>query len=153
MVTLHSVPLFSTLAPGELEELALVCRSEAYPAGAVICEEGERGDDVFVILEGGVRIMRGRGDSPSFVSVDGAGGVIGEMAVLDPAPRAATVIAGDEGVRMLRVVGTAFLNALHSDPSIASGLLKVMARRLRAGTPTGTPEDAHALRPSPHRSG
>jgi CRP-like cAMP-binding protein len=56
------------------------------------------------------------------------------MAVLDPAPRAATVIAGDRGARILRLEGDAFLVALHSDPSIASGLLKVMSRRLRGET-------------------
>ncbi|MFN2416237.1 MAG: cyclic nucleotide-binding domain-containing protein, partial [Pyrinomonadaceae bacterium] len=153
MVTLHSVPLFSTLAPQELEELALVCRSETYPAGAVICEEGERGDDVFVILEGGVRVMRGRGDSASLASVERAGSVIGEMAVLHPAPRAATVIADDGGARTLRVVGAAFLDALNADPSIAPDLLKVMARRLRGGTSTTTREDVHAARTPSHQSG
>lgn len=153
MVTLHTVPLFSTLAPEELEELALVCRSETYPAGAVICKEGARGDDVFVILDGSVCVMRDRGDSPSLASAERAGSVIGEMAVLDPAPRAATVIVGDEGVRTLRIAGPAFLDALHSDPLIASGLLKVMARRLRSETLTPTPEDAHARRPLPHRPG
>jgi CRP-like cAMP-binding protein len=134
MITLHSVRLFSALAPAELEELARVCTSEAYDAGAVICAEGGRGDDVFVILEGDARVVRGQGVSASTVSVERAGSVIGEMAVLDPAPRAATVIAGDVGARILRLEGDAFLDALHSDPSIASGLLKVMSRRLRGET-------------------
>jgi hypothetical protein len=130
MAALYSVALFAALAPEELEELARVCRSEAYAAGAVLCEEGERGDDVFVILSGDVRVERG-----GAVSVEGAGSVIGELAVLDPAPRAATVTAGDAGARSLRVVGAAFLDALHADPSIARGLLKVMARRLRGAAP------------------
>ncbi|MCA1635596.1 MAG: cyclic nucleotide-binding domain-containing protein [Acidobacteria bacterium] len=134
MITLHSVMLFSALQPEELEELASVCKSEAYAAGAVICAEGDRGDDVFVILEGNARVVRGRGVAASLVSLERAGSVIGEMAVLDPAPRAATVIAGDEGARILRLEGHAFLDALHSDPSIASGLLKVMSRRLRGET-------------------
>ena len=152
MAVIHSVPLFSTLGPQELEELALVCGVESYRAGAVICEEGEPGDDVFVILEGGVRVTRG-GDSPSLVSVEGAGGVIGEMAVLDPAPRAATVVAGDTGALTLRIAGTAFLDALHSDPSIAPDLLKMMARRLRGESPTRMPGDVYAVRPPSRQSG
>ena len=132
MAALHSVALFAALAPEELEELARVCRSEAYEAGAVVCEEGERGDDVFVILSGDVRVARAGGAA---VSVEGAGSVIGELAVLDPSPRAATVTAGGGGARALRVVGAAFLDALDADPSIARGLLKVMARRLRGATP------------------
>ena len=87
---------------------------------------------MFVILEGTARVTRGGGPT-ALASVEGPGSVIGEMAVLDPAPRAATVVAGDEGARTLRIVGAAFLDALHADPSIATGLLKVMARRLHGG--------------------
>ncbi|HZG52294.1 MAG TPA: cyclic nucleotide-binding domain-containing protein, partial [Pyrinomonadaceae bacterium] len=134
MVTLHAVELFSTLDPEELYELALSCESESYPAGAVVCSEGDRGDQVFIILEGDARVVRGEGVSSSVVSVESAGSVLGEMAVLDPAPRAATILAGDEGARMLHIDGTAFLDALHTAPSMASGLLSVMARRLRSVT-------------------
>ena len=129
MAALHSVPLFSALAPEGLEALARVSGYESHAAGAVLCEEGERGEDVFVILEGEVRVVRGgpRGAA----SFEGAGSVIGELAVLDPAPRAATVAAGERGARSLRIAGGAFVEALRSDPSMASGLLRVMARRLR----------------------
>ena len=96
--------------------------------------------------------MRGGGASPFVASLEGAGSVIGEMSVLDPAPRAATVVAGDEGARTLRVVGHVFLDALHSDPSIASGLLRVMARRLRGASPQNGPRDAGDPRPVPRFS-
>jgi Ca2+/Na+ antiporter len=142
MIALHSVALFSALEPAGLEELARVCGSETYSPGAVVCEEGEPGDDVFVILEGDVRVVRGRGAAATLVSMESAGGVIGELAALDPAPRAATVLAGDGGARALRVGGAAFVEALRSDPSIASGLLKVMARRLRGARPATTSEES-----------
>lgn len=131
MVALHGVELFATLEPEELEELARACEAEAYPAGSVVCAEGERGDRVFVILEGEVRVVRGGGAAASVVSVERAGSVLGEMAVLDAAPRAATVLAGEGGARILRLEGAAFLDALRSAPAIASGLLKVMVHRLR----------------------
>ena len=76
-------------------------------------------------------MVRGAGAEASVVSVERAGSVLGEMAVLDPAPRAATVVAGDAGARVLRLDGAAFLDALRDAPDIANGLLKVMARRLR----------------------
>ncbi|MBC7930471.1 MAG: cyclic nucleotide-binding domain-containing protein, partial [Rubrivivax sp.] len=134
MITLHAVKLFSTLDPEELYELALSCESESYLAGAVVCSEGDRGDHVFIILEGDVRVVRGEGVSASLVSVERAGSVLGEMAVLDSAPRSASILAGDEGARMLHLDGPAFLDALQSAPSMASGLLSVMARRLRSTT-------------------
>ena len=135
MVTLHAVNLFSELEPEELEELARACRPEAYPAGRVVCAEGERGDHVFVVLEGEVRVVRGEGEAAAVVGVERAGSVLGEMAVLDPAPRAATILAGEGGARLLRLDGAAFLDTLREDPSIGAGLLRVMARRLRASAP------------------
>jgi hypothetical protein len=135
MLALHAVALFSELEPEELEELARACRPAVYEAGAVVCAEGERGDHVFVILAGEVRVVRGRrGEEAELVSVERAGSVLGEMAVLDPAPRAATLLAGGGGAQVLHLDGTAFLDTLREDPSIGAGLLRVMARRLRGGT-------------------
>ena len=66
------------------------------------------------------------------IASEKAGGFIGEMAVLDPAPRSATVAAGSSGARVLRLDGSAFREALNADPSIASGVLRTLAGRLRA---------------------
>jgi CRP-like cAMP-binding protein len=54
------------------------------------------------------------------------------MAVLDPAPRSATIVAKPGGVRVLRLGGDAFRGALNTDPSIASGVIRTLAQRLRA---------------------
>jgi CRP-like cAMP-binding protein len=53
------------------------------------------------------------------------------MAVLDPAPRSATVIAAESGVRALRLNGNAFREALKNDPAIASSVIRRLAQRLR----------------------
>jgi len=137
MQALQAVELFSTLEPEELYELARACVLEDYAAGAVVCAEGERGDQVFVILEGDVRVVRGEGDSAALVSLERAGSVLGEMAVLDPAPRAATILAGDAGARVLHLGGDAFRETLRSAPSMASGLLKVLVQRLRRAPAAG----------------
>ena len=60
-----------------------------------------------------------------------AGGFIGEMAVLDPAPRSATLIASESGARALRLNGDAFRAALNRDPTIASSVMRTLAQRLR----------------------
>ena len=61
----------------------------------------------------------------------GAGELIGEMAVLDPAPRSATVRAGAPGVLVLRLDGHAFRGVIDVNPSIATGIIHTLARRLR----------------------
>ena len=60
----------------------------------------------------------------------GAGTVVGELAVLDPQPRSATVIALSP-VRLLRLRKAAFDEALRSRPEIARGVIAELVRRLR----------------------
>ena len=66
-----------------------------------------------------------------FIGTEKAGGFIGELAVLDPAPRSATIRAGEDGARALRLDGEAFMQALNADPSIAHGVVRTLAQRLR----------------------
>ena len=68
------------------------------------------------------------------VGKEEAGGLIGEMAVLDPAPRSATVVAGADGTRVLRLNGDAFRHALNLEPAIADGVIRALAQRLRGST-------------------
>ncbi len=131
MIALRSAPIFSRLAPTELAELARSCREDKFGPGEALCVEGERGNEVFILLAGDVQILRRDGASARVVGVEKAGGLIGEMAVLDPAPRAATVVAGENGVRALRLDGDAFRDALNTDPAIASSMIRTLARRLR----------------------
>ncbi|MBV9210548.1 MAG: cyclic nucleotide-binding domain-containing protein [Acidobacteria bacterium] len=132
MIALRGAPIFSHLAPEELAELAHASREDVYAPGEALCVEGEQGREVFIILAGRVNVMKldeaGR-EHP--VNTEGAGGFIGEMAVLDPAPRSATVVATSEGARVLRLDGEAFLDSLSDDPSIAVGVIRTLAQRLR----------------------
>ncbi len=131
MAALRSVPIFSSLAPEELAELARSSTERAYAAGQNLCAEGEHGDEVFVLLAGDVQVWRREGDEEKLVNTEQAGGFIGEMAVLDPAPRAATVTAGSAGTRVLVLDGQAFRQALKSSPSVAEGVIRTLAKRLR----------------------
>jgi CRP-like cAMP-binding protein len=65
------------------------------------------------------------------MSVEGPGSCIGELAVLDPAPREATVIASTVAVRALRLSGGAFRAALGSSPAVSEAVIRILARRLR----------------------
>ncbi|MBZ5562621.1 MAG: cyclic nucleotide-binding domain-containing protein, partial [Acidobacteriia bacterium] len=108
----------------------------AFAPGEALCIEGEPGDEVFVLLSGEVEVLRGDGAEERRVGGEKAGGVLGEMAVLDPAPRAATVRAGAEGTRVLCLGGDTFREALGANPSVARGVIRALAQRLR-GTPAG----------------
>jgi CRP-like cAMP-binding protein len=83
------------------------------------------------LLAGDVRVYRQDGDNQKLVGSEQAGGFIGEMAVLDPAPRAASVLAGERGTTVLSLSGLTFREALNSNPSVAQGVIRALATRLR----------------------
>ncbi|OLE55992.1 MAG: hypothetical protein AUG51_00245 [Acidobacteria bacterium 13_1_20CM_3_53_8] len=131
MIALRSAPIFSSLGPGALAELARASREDEYAAGQALCMEGEEGNEVFIILSGEVNVMLRDGLGEKMVNSEVAGGFIGELAVLDPAPRSATLRASEHGAHVLRLGGEAFRNALNADPSIAAGVIRTLAQRLR----------------------
>lgn len=133
MIALRSAPIFATLDPEELSELARASHEGSYAEGEALCNEGERGNEVFILLSGTVNVFRLDDDDENrLVSTEKAGVLIGEMAVLDPAPRAATVVAAEGGIRVLRLDGDAFRDALGDNPSIATGVIRTLAQRLRS---------------------
>jgi hypothetical protein len=131
MIALRSAPIFSTLGPESLAELARASSEDEYAPGEALCVEGEFGDEVFILLRGEAQVFRLENDGQELLDVEKAGGFIGEMAVLDPAPRSATVLAATDGVRALRLNGSAFREALNNDPAIASSVIRRLAQRLR----------------------
>jgi hypothetical protein len=131
MIALRSAPIFSRIAPEGLAELASASLEDEYAPGETLCVEGEPGNEVFILLAGEVRILKREGEGERFIGAEKAGGFIGEMAVLDPAPRSATLVAGDAGARALRLNGDAFRDALNRDPTIASSVMRTLAQRLR----------------------
>jgi len=145
MIALRSVPLFSSLAPEDLASLARASMAREYAPGQALCVEGEPGDEVFVLLSGEVKVLRRDGAEQRTVGGEKAGGFIGEMAVLDPAPRAATVLAGAAGTRALCLKGSTFRDALSANPSVAHGVIRALAARLR-GSPA-RPQTGDAIQP------
>jgi Cyclic nucleotide-binding domain len=139
MIALRAVPLFVRLAPEDLASLARASSEKAFAPGQALCVEGEPGDEVFVLLSGEVKVYRQAGEQQKFVGSEQAGGFIGEMAVLDPAPRAASVLAGEEGTRTLSLDGRTFREALNGNPSVAQGVIRALATRLRRSQSGGPP--------------
>jgi hypothetical protein len=134
MLVLRRVPLFGELEPEDLQRVAATCRERVYPSGASLMAEGDIGNELMVILEGSVRVVR--------VSPEGgerlirryeAGDHIGELAVLRERPRAATVVAdGDAGdtVRVLVIDGENLKAILRERPEAAMAMLATLAERI-----------------------
>lgn len=132
MLELRRVPLFERLAPEDLQRVAAVAVERAFPAGAPIVHEGEVGDELYVLLEGTVRVERLDPDgSTRVLRTYGPGDHFGELAVLLERPRVATVVAQDD-VRTMVIAGEGLTAILRERPDAAMALLATLAERISA---------------------
>ncbi len=123
---LRGVPLFSACRDDELRQLGRLSERVDFGVGDVVVREGEVGREFFVIVEGEVRVLVGDRE----VAVLHAGDFFGELALLDPAPRNATVIALSP-LRTVLLGSREFGGLLLELPGVSARLLKGMARRMR----------------------
>jgi CRP-like cAMP-binding protein len=130
MIALRSIGIFDELEPEDLAQLARAGTEVWFTEGECLCREGETGDEVFVLLDGEVALSHG-----GTVTVEGPGSCVGELAVLDPAPHEATVVASTVAVRTLRLTGASFRQALGASPVVSEGIIRSLARRLRRTLP------------------
>ncbi len=123
---LQQVPLFSACSKRDLQLVARRAEDVRVAAGKVLVNEGETGHEFFVIIDGTARVTR-RGKR---VATLGPGSAFGELALLDKAPRNATVIA--ETPMELVVLGQReFAGIIDEVPGFSRKLLAGMANRLR----------------------
>jgi len=132
MIGLAPMGLFDDLEPEDLAELARAGTERWFRQDERICRAGETGDEAFVVLDGEVSVLHPDG---SVAYVEGSGGCIGELAVLDPAPREATVVASTVAVRALCLTGVSLRRALNASPAMSEGIIRILARRLRRSIP------------------
>ena len=123
---LAAVPLFSLCSKRDLQIVARHTEVVEVAAGTPVIEEGGKGDAFFIILAGEAAVRR-RGRT---VATLGPGQFFGELALLDPAPRDATVVAVSP--LTLGVLGARVFRAIVRDvPAMSEKLLRGMAQRLR----------------------
>jgi CRP-like cAMP-binding protein len=121
----QSVPLPKSL----LSDLERVLGSEArtsYESGQSIVKEGQTGVLMYVVLYGRVAISVGG----KLVEKLGPGGVFGEMALIDRAPRLASVVA-ETACTLLALDRHGFLNLVKKSRRFAASLLTAVSERAR----------------------
>lgn len=102
----------------------------SFGRGSTLIHEGDGGDFCYLILSGRVEVFRMAGDAKIMLAELGEGGVVGEMALIDPAPRSASVVAVEPTV-CRRINGAALERALAASPPLARYLLQTYIRNIR----------------------
>jgi len=120
-------PLFEGLSRKQLVEVARLSDDLDVPAGQVLCKEGSLGQEFFVIVEGEAKVTR---DGEEVTTV-GGGDFFGEIALLEPVRRTATVTASTP-LRFFVISRQAFSSVMETDPTIERKVLRTVVRRLVA---------------------
>jgi Cyclic nucleotide-binding domain len=139
MFLLRSASLLAHLPSDSLHSLAEGAEEAHFERGAVLCREGEISDLVYLLIEGQAEAVQTRQGREVRLGVAREGECVGEMAVLDPGPRIATVRALDVGVHALTVHGADFRRVLSQDPATSLTVMRLMIQRQRHSWP---PTDA-----------
>jgi len=123
---LGEVSVFRALSREDLQIIGGSADTVEVPAGTVLVKEGEIGREFFVLLSGEVSVVVGGQE----VNVLREGQWFGELAIIDPAPRDATVTATAD-CELLLIDSRRFRPLLEEVPVLAHKIMVSLARRLR----------------------
>ena len=132
LLALKEIPLFHNLSLDQLEAVHQITKEVEYLPGEVILRQDERGDELFLLLEGRVRVFTNYGlPNESEKPEQRAVSSFGEMAVLHDGTRTATVVAADRSY-LLRLDGNSLRELLMQMPEISFEMFRVLVERVRA---------------------
>jgi signal transduction histidine kinase/predicted CoA-binding protein len=127
---LRKVSLFSDLPEEDLIRLCEMIEVVQLNAGEELFSEGSPGDKVYIIESGLLDVIKSSGKQAILIATRGSGHVIGEMALLDDAPRNATVRAKTES-KLLVINQEQFEELLETSPTASRVLLNTVLSRWR----------------------
>jgi HEAT repeat protein/ATP/ADP translocase len=126
---LREVPLFAELSPEELKQVASIAGEHNFKDGEAFVMEGELGDEMYIIVSGSVRVMKGIEHSKQ-IAQRGPGEFVGEMSILSNEPRMASLVA-DGDVFALCLEQTNFEQMLLEKPEIGLSVMRALIQRLK----------------------
>jgi CRP-like cAMP-binding protein len=122
---LRRIPLFAECTKAELIEVAISAEEREAATGQSLTEQGQRGREFFIVVEGAVSVRRNGRKLADL----GPGDWFGEIAILTFKPRTATVTATSP-LRLLVIDDRAFRRVVETTPRIALKVLRNVAERL-----------------------
>ncbi len=127
VIVLKTVGIFAETPDEVLADVAGLLEEVHYGSGDVIFRKGDLGNSMYMIVSGKVRVH----DDAYTINKLGERQVFGEMALLDPAPRIATVTAL-ENTHVFRLRQEAFYELLDNRGEVARGIIRVLTGYLRS---------------------
>ena len=127
---LASHPLLRTAPRSALDAIVKLATERSYTTDEVIFTAGSPANGLYLVLEGGVRVVRGRRDRQHVIHLEKSGGTLGEVPLFAGGGYPATAIAS-EPTRCIVLSHAALHAAIASSPEFAFLLLERLAERVR----------------------
>ena len=125
MEALRKTPFFAELSSEDLQDVLRVGEPASFEPGQAIVEQGDPADGMYILTAGAAEVdVGGR-----FHRLK-AGDLFGEMALISPSRRMATVKAV-ESVAALKIPAEEFRSFMLAHPNVAVSMLRAVVERLR----------------------
>ncbi|MBS2020115.1 MAG: cyclic nucleotide-binding domain-containing protein [Deltaproteobacteria bacterium] len=147
---LRSIPALAGYTREDLELLAFIAKLRTFATGEVLMREGTEGDACWLVVQGAVTVSRSQHIGAEALAQLGPGALVGQLALLDRAPRSATVVAARD-TAALELRADAFVNLVRASSPIALRFQHQVAlagvRQLRLATRKLAASSARASSP------
>ncbi len=131
---LKNIPLFSNLAESDLAILSSHAVTKKFAKNTIIINEGDETDSLYIILSGKIKaFLSDEHGKEIILDMAGPGEYFGEVALLDEAPRSASVMTLEPSSFLIISKGD-FKNCVAKNPDIAISLIKELTHRIRVLT-------------------
>jgi CRP-like cAMP-binding protein len=130
IIFLKGVPIFQRVDAEGLRRLAERAEEKIAEAGSIIVRENEIGEIMYIIKRGRVEVFNESGGKKNTIAVLGEKAFFGEMAILEEAPRSASVKALEDSV-LITIDKDSFRYSVYEYPDIAFEVFKCLSSRLR----------------------
>jgi CRP/FNR family transcriptional regulator/CRP/FNR family cyclic AMP-dependent transcriptional regulator len=128
---LSGVPFFASLGEDALQALEQACRRRVFQRGETLFYEEDPGSALYILQAGQVKIVRLAPDGEErILHLQGEGSCLGELSLIDGAPRSARAVALDR-VEALVLYREPFLELLARHPAVALAVMTELAGMVR----------------------
>jgi len=130
-MTLDKIELFEGLPSDQLTKLAEHMRQRVYPAGAIVVNEGDEAHGMFIVDSGALKVFVTEENGKEVtLSLLGPEDYFGELALLDDAPRSASVITVEK-TTLLQISRADFNEVIAAHPACMQIIMRNLVGRIR----------------------
>ena len=126
---LRKIPMFAKMETSKLKLLAFASEMVSFQDGDTVMCAGDSADVAYVIMQGAVNILAETDSGPTVVSTLSQNQLIGELGLLNNAPRVATLVANGE-LKAMKITDEMFFRLLRENSDVALDVIRMLSNKL-----------------------